>query len=395
MNTHTRKIAAAIVATGLFALTSCGSGGATSTASGEPIVVASVNALSGSATFAEASEAAKAVFEEFNANGGLDGRPIQYEVIDDKGDPASGTAAARDAVTKGAVAMVGSASMIDCEVNSAYYEQEGIVSVQGTAVDPFCFKSPSISAVNSGPFLDSTLTLTYGTEELGLQKICGLLAIAGSTRPAYQEAFDKWTADTGKEFTLLDDTVPYGASDYTPYVIKAKEAGCDAIYSNAVEPDAMGILKAAEAQGLNDMTFLFLTSAYSEQFAKSATYVGKGVYVPAEFLPYTDESSEGNADWRALMEKHNVDLTAFGQGGYVAATHFLEVLQGMDGDITRESVAEAFQTQTTALESPMTGTPYIFGKGETHGSNTSGWPIVIKPGSNEWENAANDWMTIG
>ena len=81
----------------------------------------------------------------------------------------------------------------------------------------------------------------------------------------------------GKTFAMLDDTVPYGGSDYTPYIVKAKEAGCDAIYSNAVEPDAVGILKAAEAQGLNDMTFLFLTSTYSQQFAEAASFVGKGV----------------------------------------------------------------------------------------------------------------------
>lgn len=386
--------AVGIVVCSLLGVTAC-SPAQTSTATGEPIIVASVNGLSGPATFSEASQAAKAVFDEFNANGGLEGRPIQYEILDDKGDPASATAAARDAVGRNAVALVGSASLLDCEVNSRYYEQEGIVSVQGTGVDPFCFSTPNISPVNAGPYMDTQLTLTYGSEKLGLKKICGMLQIAGSTRPAYQKAIEAWTAATGKTFAVLDDTVPYGASDYTPYVVKAKQMGCDGIFSNAVEPDALGILKAAEAQGLNNTTFLFLTSAYSEQFAQAAGFVGKGVYLPAEFAPYTVDGIAANDEWKALMEKHRVPLTSFGQGGYLAAKHFIETLKSIKGDISRENVAQAFKAQTVPSENPMTGTPYIFGAGQSHGSNTAGWPVAVKPGSNTWTTAQDDWMKIG
>lgn len=390
----TTLAATAITAVCLMALTACGGNATGSTATGEPIVVASVNALSGPVTFAEASQAAKAVFDKFNADGGLDGRPIQYEVFDDKSDPAGATAAARDAVGKGAVALVGSASLLDCEVNAKYYEQQGLVSIQGTGVDPYCFTTPSISPVNAGPYLDSQLTLTYGSEKLGLKKICGLLEIAGSTRPAYQRAFDAWTKSTGKTFAMLDDTVPYGAPDFTPYVVKAKEAGCDAIFSNGVEPDASGVLKAAEAQGMKDMTFLFLTSTYSEQFAQAASFVGKGVYVPAEFSPYTVDGIAANDDWKQLMEKNNIPLTSFGQGGYLAATHFLETLKTIKGDVTHETVAAALKAQTKPSENAMTGTPFIFGPGDSHSSNTAGWPITIRPGSTTWESAADDWMTV-
>ncbi len=386
---------AAITASSALVLAGCsGSTGSGSTATGDPIVVASVNALSGAATFPEASAAAQAVFDEFNAAGGLNGRPIQYTALDDKGDPSAASSAARDAVeSTNAVALVGSASLLDCEVNSGYYEKNGIVSVQGTGVDPFCFSTPNISPTNAGPYLDTQLTLSYGSQTLGLKKICGLLEIAGSTRAAYQAAFDAWTKATGQDFAMLDDTVPYGGSDYTPYVIKAKEAGCDAIYSNGVEPDAAGVLKAAEAQGMNDMTFLFLTSAYSAQFADAATFVGKGVYVPAEFAPYTDSSNAANSDWSALMQKHDVPLTSFAQGGYLAATHFIEMLKSMTGDITRETVTAAFKAQSTGYENAMAGTPWLFGPGSSHSSNTAGWPIVIKPGETTWSNAASTWVT--
>ncbi|GAA4377740.1 ABC transporter substrate-binding protein [Paeniglutamicibacter cryotolerans] len=384
-----------MAAVGALALTACGgSAPDASTATGEPIIVASVNALSGPATFPEASAAAAAVFSDYNAAGGFKGRPIQYEAFDDKGDPAAATAAARDALGKKAVAMVGSASLLDCEVNSKYYETEGIVSIQGTGVDPFCFSTPNISPVNTGPYLDTTLTLTYGSEKLGLEKICGLLAIAGSTRPAYQAAIDEWSKATGKSFVFVDDTVPYGGADYTPYVIKAKQAGCDAIYSNAVEPEAAGLLKAAEAQGMKDMTFLFLTSTYSAPFAEAASFVGKGVHVPAESAPFTVEGIEANKEWSALMEKHDVPQSAFAQGGYMAAKHFITMLESMDGDITKESVTTAFKSQTEGYVTDMVGDPWIFGSGDSHGSNRSGWPITIAPGSTTWESEADTWSRL-
>lgn len=396
MKTHKKFTIFGAVATAcVLALTSCGNDGASkSTATGEPIVVASVNALSGPATFPEASAAAKAVFDDYNAAGGLKGRPIQYEILDDKGDPAAATAAARDAIGKNAVAMVGSASLLDCEINSKYYETEGIVSVQGTGVDPFCFTSSNISPVNAGPYVDTTLTLTYGSETLGLKKICGLLAIAGSTRPAYQAAIDAWTKATGKSFAFIDDTVPYGGADYTPYVIKAKQAGCDGIYSNSVEPEAAGLLKAAEAQGMKDMSFLLLTSAYSAQFAEAANFVGKGVYVPAEFAPFTVEGVAANTEWADVMDKHKVDQSAFAQGGYLAAKNFIKMIESMSGDITKETVTKAFKTQTEGYTSEMVGDPWLFGNASTHSSNHSGWPITIAPGSTQWTSVAKDWSHL-
>jgi len=377
----------ALVAAAALTLAGCsGPGGEGADA---PIVVGSVNTISGPATFPEASEAAAAVFDEFNEKGGLDGRKIEYKTLDDKGDPATATASARELVgSDEAVALVGSASLIECEINAKYYAQEEILSIPGIGVDTGCFDSENISPANVGPFNDMTLTLQYGSEVLGLDDICVLLEIAGSTRPTYQAAIDKWTEITGKEPLYVDDTVPYGASDYTPYIVKARDQGCKALAINPVEPDAIGQVKAANAQGWDDVTWLYLTSVYSENFADAVDDAGAGIYVPAEFYPFTDEN-ENTADWRALMEKNDIPLTAFSQGGYLAAKYFIEVLEGIDGDITRESVTSALKSMEP-IENPMSGTPYAFGV-----DNTAGWPIVLKSGTNAWEKVADDWLRIG
>ncbi|MDR2320096.1 ABC transporter substrate-binding protein [Microbacterium sp. NPDC089698] len=380
--------AAALLAAGMLALAGCSGDGGSGSGSSDPIVVGSVNTISGPATFPEASQAAKAVFDKFNADGGLNGRKIDYKALDDKGDPATATANAREIVgSDNAVAMIGSASLIECDLNKKYYEQEGILSIPGIGVDTGCFDSKAISPANVGPYNDMTLTLLYGSEQLKLDNICVLLEIAGSTRPTYQAAIDKWTQITGKKPLYVDDTVPYGASDYTPYIVKAKQAGCKALAINPVEPDAIGQVKAANAQGWNDVTWLYLTSVYSENFAKAIDNAGAGIYVPAEFYPFTEEN-DVNKDWRDLMTKNNIPLTSFSQGGYLAATYFIEALKSVKGDITRESVSAAIKSMP-AVQNKMIGDPYKFGT-----IPTAGWPIELKSGTHAWQKIADDWYRI-
>jgi len=382
--------ALAVAATSASLLAACGGGGNTGSAD-EPIVVGSVNALSGPATFPEASAAAKAVFDGVNAAGGINGRKINYVVADDKADPATATQTARDLVTsKNAVAMVGGASLVDCDVNGKFYEQQKIMSVVGTGVGPACFNSPVMAPVNAGPYLDTQMTLTYGSNNLHVKKICGFLAITGASKPAYQSAIEAWTKATGAKLAYLDDTVPYGNADWTPQAVKVKEQGCDAVFGNFVEPDALGMLKAAVAQNVTGVTWLFLTSVYSEQFAKAAP-AGQKIYVPAEFLPFTDTAATANKDWRELMTKQGLALTSFSQGGYLSATYFVDVLKSIKGDINRTSVTEALK-KMAPIENAMVGTPYQFGPGSSHQPNHAGWPIVLDKGS--WQNAADNWLIV-
>ena len=392
MRKHLIYAAAALAASAALVLSGCSGGGSGDGKS--PIVVGSVNTKSGAATFPEASLAAAAVFKDQNAKGGINGHPIDYKALDDKGDPATASANAREIVgSDEAVAMVGSASLIECEINAKYYEQQKILSIPGVGVDTGCFDSPNISPANVGPFNDMTLTLYWGSEVAKLDNICVLLEIAGSTRPAYQKAIDKWTEITGKKPLYVDDTVPYGASDYTPYIVKAKDAGCKALAINPVEPDAIAQVKAANAQGWKDVNWLYLTSVYSDNFAKAVSDAGAGIYVPAEFYPFTDASSDINKDWRDLMTKNDIPLTSFSQGGYLAAKYFIEVAKGIKGDVTRDSVTKALHDMKP-IENPMVGTPYTFGTAKVHDGNTAGWPIKLVTGKNAWELNGDDWITI-
>ncbi|MCB1273524.1 MAG: ABC transporter substrate-binding protein [Leucobacter sp.] len=382
----------ALVAASVLALSAC-AGGDGGTGDDAPINIGSINTISGPATFPEASAAAQAVFDRVNAEGGINGHKIAYSAMDDKADPATATASARELVSeKNVVALVGSASLLDCEINAQYFENEGVRSIPGIGVDPGCFNSPNIAPANIGPFNDTTATLYYGSEVLGLEKICVLTSVIGSTGPAYDAAISRWTELTGKSPLYVDDTLPSGGGDYTSYIVKAKQEGCDAIASNAVEPDAIAQVNAAAQQGWDDVTFLMLTAIYSESFAGAVSNAAGGIYVPAEFFPFTDES-DVNADWKSLMEANDITLTSFSQGGYLAATFFVEVLKSIDGDITRDSVNAALSAMAP-IENPMIAFPYQFDKIAAQDYTPGGWPVVLKSGTNAWERAADDWLLL-
>jgi branched-chain amino acid transport system substrate-binding protein len=386
---HRIVVLVAPFAVATLVFTGCASRPDNSDTAKPPIPVASINALSGAVVLADSSRAAAAVFDRFNDEGGLDGRKIQYTALDDASDPSLTASAARDAIdNKGAVALVGSSSNTDCLVNADFYKQSGIISIPGIGTDESCF-TKRISPANTGPFNQIELTLDYATKNLQLKSICGVIGVGRpSTQAAFEHVIANWTKQTGAHFTDLE-FIPYAASlDFAPYIIKAKELGCDAFLFNGPTSLSLSALGAAAAQGANNLTFLFSSASYTDQFAAAAPKVGKGSYVVAEFAPYTDPNNQANKDWRDLMQKNHIPLTAFAQGGYLAALDFINTIKGIHGAITRESVTAAFTTGSKPYKNAMAGSPWVFGAPPTK----AGWPVVLKPGATAWTTATNDWI---
>lgn len=390
--TRSKLAIAGTIAAAALMLTACdpgtgGGGGGGTPADGEPITVA---ALSGLTFFPEAPEAVQAVFDDYNAAGGLGGRPLEYNVYDDKTDPAVSSTAAKDALDSGAVALVGSSSLLDCAVNHTTWEDAGIVSIQGTGVDPFCFSTPNIAPANTGPFYDAFATLYNGSETLGFTDICAVIVpddAAGQS--AYEQAIQSWSDETGQELKYSDFSLTRGQPSYAGNVAQLAGQDCGAIFINEVGPAVIAFIGEAANQGLN-VPFLVLTSCYSDEFAASVAY-GADIHLPAEFFPYSDPTDDANTDWIAVMDAHGVAKTSFAQGGYLAAKYFISILESIDGDVTRESFTAAAQGMTEPIENPMVGTAWIFGDGDFHQANQSAWPVAIRANTNEWE-SIGPWL---
>ena len=355
------------------------------------IKVGAVSTVTGPADFSEVPKATQAAFDAVNAAGGINGCKIDYTTADDKADPAVAAQAARDLIdNKEAVALVGSASLLDCAVNSATYSRKKILSVQGLGVDAACFSSPNVAPVNVGPYTLSTAMAYYATNELKAKKLCAFFIIIGGTQEAYKKAIENWETISGQKVHLLDLTLPF-LGDLTPYVIKARDAGCDAVLTNQVEPQVVQLIKTVDAQKISGINWLFLAPGYTQEVAKALADSKQPIYAGTEWEPYTEKGSAANAQWIADMQKAGRPLTAFSQGGYLAAELFLKVVASIDGEVTRESVGQALHDMQP-LTNPLAGSAYIFGKDKTHSPMQA--TKVMKLESGAWKVETPDWVAL-
>ncbi|MGO4714153.1 ABC transporter substrate-binding protein [Bradyrhizobium sp. 2TAF24] len=388
---HLRTIAMAGAASLGFLALSGQAFAAGPTCAGGTIKVGAVSTVTGPADFSEVPKATAAAFDQLNAAGGINGCKIDYTISDDKADPQVAAQAARDLIdNKEVVGMVGSASLLECQVNGATYKRKNVMSVQGLGVDAACFNSPSIAPVNVGPFALSTAVSYYATRSLGTKKLCAFFIIIGGTQEAYKAALANWEKITSQKIHLLDLTLPY-QGDLTPYVIKARDAGCDAVINNSVEPGVVQWVKTAEAQKITGINWLFLAPGYTEQVAKALADTNQPVYVGTEWEPYTETGSAANKEWIAAMNASKRPLTAFSQGGYLAAQVFIDVVKGIDGPVTRDSITSALLKMKPA-KYPLAGSPYIFGEDKTHSPMQS--TKIMKLDHGAWKVLTPEWVVL-
>ncbi|MEP6842858.1 MAG: ABC transporter substrate-binding protein [Pseudolysinimonas sp.] len=362
-----------------------------SAATGKPIRVGAIASLTGPAVFPEASAAAKAYFDYLNKHGGVGGHPIEYKVVDDGGDPAKAAQAAKTLVEDdGVVVLGGEGSLLQCAVNADYLAKQGIVDVPGTGVDPGCFASAAISPVNTGPYVGVTVSLYYLSEKRGIDHVCYVQQSVPAFNPAFKAAVERWSALTGKSLAapiqFVDPT-----DDLTPVVSSLKSSGCRAVFFSLNEAPLVALMQAVTTQGLgSDMVLMSQTSGFTEGVATALGAAGQGLLANSEFLPFNSDSSELD-QWRKIMTDAGVPLTSFAEGGYLAAKIIADTLSGIKGDITRESVAKAFHA-LTSFPTPLMGTDYAFGDGDTHASNRASMIVELKDG--KWKTVKDEWVRL-
>jgi branched-chain amino acid transport system substrate-binding protein len=387
---RTSLFVAALAAT--LAVTACGSGGGSGSGGGT-IKLGAISSLTGPLQFPETRQAAKAVFDDVNAHGGIDGKKIRYVVEDDKGTPATAAQAARRLVDQeGVVGLVGGTSLASCAVNARYYKQKDILSVEGAGVLSQCFTSSNISPVNTGPFSGYTSLLYWASEIRKRQRICAILVNVPGLNDGYLAAIERWKKLTGKQLVAFDNSLGI-SDDPTPAVAKMKSARCDAVIFNANEPQVLPVVNAARKQGFyKGVDWVTLTSAYTVAVSKAVAKAGgAGLFANSEYEPYTSTTG-ATADWRKVMEAHHVPLTSFAEGGYLSALIAVQALKSIKGDVTRESFTKALHA-ITDYRNPLIGSPYSFAPADAHNPNQSSKFVEVTP-DGSWKLAQPDWLRL-
>lgn len=350
-----------------------------------PIVIGSVSTLSGPAAN-DAWRAAQAYFDAVNEAGGVHGRKLVYQVLDDQADPAQAQAAARRLVADPRVVVLGGgSSVLECGVNAATYAAAGLLSVPAGGVDPACFRTPAIAPVNAGPYVSTANALLFARQVLQHQRLCVVAPSLPGMVAAYQDTVRRWhRAHGGPAPALLVYRVEEPLSDV---VRQVQAQACQALVFTGAEGMAIAWLQQARPQ-LAELPHIFLTAAYTKGVLKALGARAEGIYAMAEFEPWSSRSLP-SSDWRQLIRARGLETSSLSQGGYLAAQLLVRTLRGIRGPVTRAAVAAALKGQAPQ-RSPLLDEEWVFGPADSHQANRSGLAMRVLDGG--WRVAHPFWL---
>jgi branched-chain amino acid transport system substrate-binding protein len=336
-------------------------------ASGQPIKLGGIATKQPGTDFSEIPLAAEAFFACVNDNGGINGRPVEYTYETEQTDPGqAANAAVKLAESTGVLGFVGNTSLIEGAVNHTYYEQNDFYVIC-SGIAPEAYSTPNMACVNMGPRYSSD-----GATQAVLNQDVDKIVFDQSNVPGteYIVAGPQAVADdAGVEFEGLTDNVPI--QDANSIALKLVQAAGEngGIVLNFTPPEALKILQAAQQQGIaQQVTAWGCSTPCNTDFLAEAlgTEWDDRLLVNAE-LNLTDAEGGDSELYRSVLEEYapDVPLGSFSQMGFTEALIATDALLGIEGEITKESVNEAFKNVKN-FETDILCGPWYFGEAPLH-----------------------------
>ena len=315
-------------------------------ATGEPIKLGSIVTNVPGIDFRPIRDMASAYFDCVNENGGINGRPIEYVKEEEQIDAQQIASLATKLIEQDQVlGLVGNTSIIDCGVNGPYYAEQGYFAIIA-GVDQACFTSANFSAVNMGPYYSSLggaqAALRAGAE--------GTMVVVSPNQPGFDVInsgvveFAEQNNMTG--VSILEDVpVADPAGLAQRLVQEAGEGG--GVVLDFTGPTVVPLLQAIDQQGLVDS--VIWASSTPPNDPSVAAELERGVERQVPHQRRVQRARLGGA----RSEPHERGPGAvrgghpgssFSQMGYLAGRVATDALLGIEGEITKESVNEAFRS---------------------------------------------------
>jgi branched-chain amino acid transport system substrate-binding protein len=326
--------------TGASTATTTGGGAATTTgtpATGDPIEVSAITALTGPIAFPELKAGIEAAAKAINAAGGVKGHPLKVSVCDGKSptDPNPSIQCARDFAAGKSVVDLANYSSFGDQVLPVY-KQVGMAAVGSVPLS-----AAVLSLDNSFPLITSegaglaTVLADQGFKKIGFAYI-GIPAGEGSIAVANS------ALKQGRGFELGTKTaVPFTATDVTPMVESMKNE--EAVALSMAPTQVVQWTKAVKAGNYTQK----MSSANLAMLPSQLAALGdaaEGMYVTAG-LPFISSDLPGIKQFKAEMAasdpKATVDEVAL--NAWLATHAFAQVANATDGEVTRASVLAAWQ----------------------------------------------------
>jgi branched-chain amino acid transport system substrate-binding protein len=335
-------------------------------AAGDPIKIGAIVGQTGPDDFSSSAKSVKAYFDCVNANGGINGRPLQYFVKDDQWSPETASQVAAQLVTdEKVVAMVGNSSFVECAANGAFYKKNNVISFSGAGVPRECFTAENIAPFNAGPRMSLVQDVQFAHANLKANSfVCISLNIPGMGDWACN-GVDEWAKRNNlKSKTILIDP---GSADATSTILQAAAEKPDAIILGFSKGLTVALLNAAEQQDLGSkFKFVSAGGGYNAEVPEAVgAYWNDRLWVNLE-LNLLESEGKDNQNWRDVMDTYGSSSDprdTFSQAGYLAARAATQAMLSIDAkSIDRETVSAALR-KVTAIKSDILCSDWYFGDG--------------------------------
>lgn len=341
-----RLVATAVSALVAAALAACSAPGEQkeeSSGQGQgPIKIAIANAQSGQLSSLGAWElkGAKLAIEEWNKNGGVNGRKIEMSVFDSQGDPTVGTNVARKIASANVVAMLGTAESAVTIAMAPILRQEEIPNITSG-------QSPGLVAVKSPfLFLNGPTSLTYDetlakyiVDDKGIKTIA-MITNNGSYGKGEHDAFAKALANRGVK-PVADQVVTTDQKDFSAALTTIRQAGPQLIFLGAEEVESGLIVKQARELGIT-ARFAGAAPQGTPVFLDTAGAANvEGTIVSSPYLS-NDISDASRTFAAAYQAAYGEDAELHGAKAYDGAQILLTALKNSNG-ATGRALADAIR----------------------------------------------------
>ena len=354
-------------------------------ATGTPIPLGTIATNQPGTSFTDSPNMAKAYYDCVNANGGINGHPIKYYIATEQTYPAQIAALAKQLVqTDKVVGIVGNTSIIECSVNSSYWQKLGFYIID-SGIAPECYSTPNSAAVNMGPRYSSDGAVQYALTQHVAKVVFDQANVPGTGYIAAGPNALAKAANTA----IVDLTENVPITDANSVAIKeVNDAGPNgAVILNFTPPQALVILQAAQKLGLEDHVKLWgcSTPCNTDFLAQSlGSKWNSKLFVNAELAPPDDTNTPSMSLYEAILKQYGSSVQggigSFSQMGFTEAEIAVHALESIAGPpYTVQNVNAAFK----AVKDFNTGQLcqlWTYGSYPLHIPNNSDWTVTPKDG---------------
>jgi branched-chain amino acid transport system substrate-binding protein len=250
------------------------------------------------------ARAATLLAERINSNGGVLGREINLNIVDNGTDQTEAVTLTRQLANEGVAAMIGPGTSPTTLAAMDTILETGIPTfsmgsssaiVEPASEHPNVFKTPVGSEANAQKILDDL-------ERRGITQV-GLISVNNPYGDSGIQAWQQLNDSADYDFELVgNERFERGDTDMTPQLSNLVDAGAEAIVTVAIPPGAPTVRRNA-VNNLNiDMPMYFDAGAGAELFIELAGEAANGAFVAHPPTLIWDEVSTETPQGEALRE---------------------------------------------------------------------------------------------